>query len=186
MDGMSVSSQQLYERLGLASVPMLVDVRHEDALGADEAMIIGAVRPPETIARWQHALPKGRGVVVHCVHGYEVSQGVAGALKTAGTKAAYLEGGIADWKAQDLPTRRMRDASEKQTGHPRTSKDRPDRLSMADQALRQSRGGLHLRSPTDVAKVAADVGGTPYDIKGVEFGSNRSPTSFTSPWASPA
>jgi rhodanese-related sulfurtransferase len=76
---------------------VLVDVRREDAFGADEAMIIGTVRrSPENIARRQHALPKGRDVVVHCIHGHEVSQGVAGALQKGGTKAAYLEGGIAD------------------------------------------------------------------------------------------
>jgi rhodanese-related sulfurtransferase len=112
MDGKSISFQQLYERSGSASAPVLGDVRREDAFGADEAMIIGAVRrSPETMARWQCVLPKGRDVVVYCVHGDEVSHGVAGALQTAGTKAAYLEGGIADWRAHDLPTRRKRDAS---------------------------------------------------------------------------
>src|SRR5215469_15244601 len=101
------------KRLGSASAPILVDVRREDAFGADEAMIIGAVRrSPESITRWQHVLPKGRDVVVYCVHGHDVSQGVAGALQKAGTKAAYLQGGIGDWKAQDLPTRLKRDAFE--------------------------------------------------------------------------
>ena len=82
MDGNSVSSQHLYERLGSASAPVLVDVRREDAFAADDAMIIGAVRrSPDTIARWQNVLPKGRGVVVYCMHGHEVSQDIAGALQ---------------------------------------------------------------------------------------------------------
>ena len=46
MDGRSVSSKQLYERLGLASAPFLVDVRRADAFGADDVMIIGAMRGP--------------------------------------------------------------------------------------------------------------------------------------------
>jgi rhodanese-related sulfurtransferase len=171
MDGHSVSSQQLYERLGSASAPLLIDTRREDAFSADEAMIIGAVRrSPETIADWQSASPKGRDVVVYCVHGNEISQGVAGALQRAGTKAAYLEGGIADWKARHLPTRRKRDASENKwvtREHPKI-----DRIAcpwLISRFVNPEANFIYV-PPTDVAKVAADVGGTPYDIKGVEFG----------------
>ena len=112
MDGTSVSSQELYARLGTAAAPVLVDVRRAEAFGADQAVIIGAIhRPPESVSEWRAALPKNRDVVVYCVHGHEVSQGVAKALQNAGIKAAYLEGGIAGWKEQGLPTRRKRDAS---------------------------------------------------------------------------
>ncbi|MBO0759139.1 MAG: chromate resistance protein [Bradyrhizobiaceae bacterium] len=171
MDRKSISSQQLYERLGLASAPVLVDVRREDEFGADEAMIIGAVRrSPETFAHRPYVLPKGRDVVVYCVHGHEVSQGVAGALQEAGTKAAYLEGGIADWKAQDLPTRRKRDASENKwvtREHPKI-----DRIAcpwLISRFINPEADFMYV-PPADVVKVAADLDGTPYDIKGVEFG----------------
>jgi rhodanese-related sulfurtransferase len=171
MDSKSISSQQLYERLGSASAPVLVDVRREDAFAADEAMIIGAVRrSPETIARWQYVLPKGSDIIVYCVHGHEVSQGVARTLQRAGTKTAYLEGGIADWKAQDLPTRRKRDPSENTW----VTRERPkiDRIAcpwLISRFVNPEADFIYV-PPTEVARVAADVGGTPYDIKGIEFG----------------
>jgi rhodanese-related sulfurtransferase len=171
MDGRSISSQQLYERLGSASAPVLIDARREDAFGADEAIIIGAVRrSPETIERWQYGLPKGRDVVAYCVDGHEVSQGVADALQKAGTKAAYLEGGIADWQAKNLPIRRKRDASENKwvpREHPKI-----DRIAcpwLISRFINPEAEFIYVPS-TDVAKVAVDVGGTAYDIKGVEFG----------------
>jgi len=171
MDGNSISSQRLYERLGSASAPVLIDVRREEAFAAGDAMIIGAVRrSPETIARWQNVLPKGRDVIVYCVHGHELSQGIAGALQKAGTKAAYLQGGIVDWKAQNLPTRRKRDASENKwvtREHPKI-----DRIAcpwLISRFVNPEADFIYV-PPSEVTKVAADVGGTPYDVKGVEFG----------------
>ena len=169
MDG--VSSQQLYARLGTAAAPALVDVRRAEAFGADQAVIIGAIhRPPESVSDWRAELAKNRDVVVYCVHGREVSQGIAKALQNAGIKAAYLEGGIAGWKEQGLPTRRKRDASENKwvtREHPKI-----DRIACPWLVSRFVNPGAEFIyvPPIDVAKVAADVGGTPYDIKGVEFG----------------
>jgi len=171
MDGTSVSSQELYVRLGTAAAPVLVDVRRAEAFGADQAMIIGAIhRPPEAVADWLADLPKNREVLVYCVHGHDVSQGVATALQNAGIKATYLEGGIASWKEQHLPTRRKRDASENKwvtREHPKI-----DRIACPWLISRFVNPGAEFIyvSPNDVAKVATDVGGTAYDIKGVEFG----------------
>ena len=41
MDGQAqpISSQQLYEHLGTASAPVLVDVRRQDAFGTDDRLI---------------------------------------------------------------------------------------------------------------------------------------------------
>ena len=36
MDGMSLSSKELYARLGTAAAPVLVDVRRAEAFGADK------------------------------------------------------------------------------------------------------------------------------------------------------
>jgi rhodanese-related sulfurtransferase len=171
MDGTSVSSQELYARLGAAAAPVLMDVRRAEAFGADDAVIIGAMhRPPESVSDWRADLPKNRQVVVYCVHGHDVSQGVAKVLQSAGIKAAYLEGGIAGWKERQLPTRRKRDASENKwvtREHPKI-----DRIACPWLISRFVNPGAEFIyvSPNDVAKVAADVGGTAYDIEGVEFG----------------
>src|SRR5262245_51852333 len=111
MDGNahSISSNDLYARLGTANAPMLVDVRRAQAFDDDDRLIIGSARRlPEEAAAWSDALPVGRDVVVYCVHGHQVSQGAAATLRDSGVRAAYLEGGIAGWKEQKLPTRRKR------------------------------------------------------------------------------
>jgi rhodanese-related sulfurtransferase len=116
MDGnlTSVSPGDLYTRPGTALAPMLVDVRRQEALSADNKLIIGAChRPPEDVSRWLNELPVGRAVVAYCGHGRQTSQGVTASLNAAGIKAAYLEGGVTAWNAKNLPTRRKLDAGEK-------------------------------------------------------------------------
>lgn len=65
-------------------------------------MISGALRrDPEAVAAWAAELPRAESVVVYCVHGHEVSQGIARALAERGIAAQYLEGGIEEgWKAR--------------------------------------------------------------------------------------
>ena len=95
MDGQaqSISSQQLYQHLGTASAPILVDVRRQDAFGNDDRLIIGAWRrPPEEVERWREEFSTSRPIVTYCNHGREVSQGVGEALRRAGVDAVYLEG----------------------------------------------------------------------------------------------
>src|SRR5712671_902866 len=115
MDGNThlVSPTDLYAHLGTASAPLLIDVRRNDAFNTDDTMIIGALRRlPEDVEHWQKELPQDRPVVAYCVHGHEVSQGVATSLQGAGLNAGYLQAGITGWKESQLPTRRKRDASE--------------------------------------------------------------------------
>jgi rhodanese-related sulfurtransferase len=166
-----ISHDDLYARLGTSAAPLLIDVRKSEAFNADDRLIVGAsYRPPQDVARWQSALPAGRAVVAYCVHGHEVSQGVASALQKAGMTARYLEGGIADWKDAQLPTRRKRDATENKwvtREHPKI-----DRIAcpwLISRFVVPDAEFIYV-PPNDVAKVAGEVGGTPYDIKNVEFG----------------
>src|SRR5215217_1839298 len=108
MDGApSISTHDLYGRLGTASAPLLFDVRRWVSFDADDRLIIGAIhRAAEDVEQWQEEIQPGRSVVAYCTHGHEVSESVAAALGQAGVQAAYLEGGIAHWKEQGLPTRR--------------------------------------------------------------------------------
>jgi rhodanese-related sulfurtransferase len=173
MDGQaqSISSQQLYERLGTASAPILVDVRRQDAFGNDDRLIIGALhRPPEEVERWRKEFSASRPIVAYCSHGREVSQGVAAALRGSGVEAVYLEGGIGGWKELQLPTRRRRDASENKwvtREHPKI-----DRIAcpwLISRFIKPDAEFIYVPA-NEVANVAASVRGTPYDIKGVEFG----------------
>src|SRR5215216_6242193 len=77
MDGApSISTHDLYGRLGTASAPLLFDVRRWVSFDADDRLIIGAIhRAAEDVEQWQEEIQPGRPVVAYCTHGHEVSQG---------------------------------------------------------------------------------------------------------------
>jgi rhodanese-related sulfurtransferase len=171
VNALPVSAEDLYARLGTAKAPLLIDVRRREAFDADKSLIIGAARRlPDDVSKWRNALPAGKPIVAYCVHGHEVSQGVASTLRGAGMAASYLEGGIAAWNDRKLPTRRRRDASENKwvtREHPKI-----DRIAcpwLISRFVNPDAEFIYVPA-SDVAKTAADVGGTPYDINDVEFG----------------
>jgi rhodanese-related sulfurtransferase len=173
MDGntQSISSSDLYARLGRASAPVLLDVRRDQAFNDDGALIISALRrSPGEVERWSRDLIAGRPVVAYCVHGHEVSQGVAASLRHAGLDAAFLEGGIAGWKESGLPTRKNLGTIEAKwvtREHPKI-----DRIAcpwLISRFINPLAAFLYV--PADqVVAVAKQEAATPYDIKGVQFG----------------
>lgn len=76
-----------------SAVVRIIDVRKEPALRESGRLISGAEwRHPLEVDRWA---PDVDGpVVVYCVHGHEVSQGVAAYLRARGIDARYLDGGF--------------------------------------------------------------------------------------------
>jgi len=173
MDGKAqlISSSDLYARLGTASAPLLLDVRRDQAFTEDGGLIIGALRrSPGNVERWSKDLIAGRPVVAYCVHGHEVSQGVAESLRQAGLDAAYLEGGIAGWRERGLPTRKNLGPVEAKwvtREHPKI-----DRIAcpwLISRFVNPLAAFLYV--PADqVITVAKQEDATPYDIKGVTFG----------------
>jgi hypothetical protein len=119
---------------------------------------------------WCKGLPAGRPVVAYCVHGHEVSQGVAARLQQAGIKATYLDGGIAAWKETGLPTRKKLGPAESKwvtREHPKI-----DRIAcpwLVSRFINPLAEFIYV-PPGNVVKVARDLGGTPYDIDHAEFG----------------
>jgi len=168
----SISPADLYAKLGTALAPAVVDVRRPADFANADALIVSAFHcDPDEVAQWAKDLPKGRSVVVYCVHGRQVSQGAAAALRAAGHDVAYLDGGIAGWIEQGLPTRRHMGG-----GAPAkwVTREHPkiDRIAcpwLISRFVNPDAEFIYVPA-NDVAKTAADVGGTPYDIKGVEFG----------------
>ncbi len=91
----SMTVDQLNQLIGTPECPVIVDVRREKAFDESDRMIATAEwRDHERAAEWAADLPDGAAVVVYCVHGREVSQGAAAALRSAGVDAVFLEGGI--------------------------------------------------------------------------------------------
>src|SRR5215813_12699061 len=108
MDGkLSISPLDLYAAIGTAMAPTIIDVRRDAAFDADDRMLVSARHhQPTEIEKWGRQLSATRPVVVHCVHGHEVSQNAAAALRGAGIDARYLEGGITSWTELGLPLRK--------------------------------------------------------------------------------
>lgn len=98
----SISAPELQSAVHSDEPPLIIDVRRLPAFKAATELIAGALRrDPEAVGAWAKALPTASTVVAYCVHGHEVSQGVARALNELGIKAYYLEGGIEEgWKAR--------------------------------------------------------------------------------------
>jgi rhodanese-related sulfurtransferase len=175
----SLSPQSLYRALGTAASPRIIDVRRQPAFAADDGQIAGAIRrEPESVATWLGDLPSDRPVVVYCVHGHEVSQGVAAALTEAGRDARYLAGGIAAWREAQLPTMRKARAA------PGTwvTRERPtiDRIAcpwLVSRFIDPEARFLYVAAAS-VGETAARTGATPYDVGGAEFGHHGEYCSF--------
>jgi rhodanese-related sulfurtransferase len=98
----SLSALELRLRLEDDKAPIVIDVRRQAAFTASTDMLRGALRrDPEQVDAWAKSLPQAESVVVYCVHGHEVSQRAAAALRQAGVSARYLEHGLEGWKESD-------------------------------------------------------------------------------------
>ncbi|WP_374685082.1 rhodanese-like domain-containing protein [Rhizobacter sp. J219] len=100
----SVSVENLRELLASPAPPIVIDVRRQQAFADSPATIPGSLRRlPESVESWASELPTDGQIVVYCVHGHQVSQGVVSRLQQIGLRAAFLEGGIEHWKSHGGP-----------------------------------------------------------------------------------
>jgi len=142
--------------------PLVIDVRKNPAFFAAPDMIRGALRrDPEKLEDWRRTLPAGAEVVVYCVHGHEVSQGVAKALG-----GRYLEGGIEHWNGE---------REKKPAGAPTrwVTRERPkiDRIAcpwLIRRFIDADAEFLYVPA-ADVLQVAKERSAVPYDVPDVEF-----------------
>jgi rhodanese-related sulfurtransferase len=163
----SISPDALYARLGSEAAPIVIDVRR-DADFANAATLVADAfhRSPDAVEQWRTDLPSGRQIVTYCIHGREVSQGVAAALRLMGVEANFLEGGIANWTEKGLPTRRNIGATPSKwvtREHPKI-----DRIACPWLIRRfVDPNAEFIYVPKDqVLAVAQQMGGIPYDIDG--------------------
>jgi len=78
----------------------LIDVRRAADRDASSEQLPGATwHDPEKLAEWAKSLPRDKHIVLYCVRGGSVSNGVVDALHAAGLNACFIEGGIEGWKA---------------------------------------------------------------------------------------
>lgn len=80
----------------LAPDALVLDVRRKATYDASSEIIAGAIwKDPSQVEQWMTELSSEQNIIVYCVHGHEVSNGVLDHLHAAGfTKARLLAGGI--------------------------------------------------------------------------------------------
>lgn len=78
----------------------VIDVRRAADRDASSERIPGATwHDPERLATWAKGLPRDQPIVLYCVRGGSVSNGVVDALRAEGLDACFVEGGLEGWKA---------------------------------------------------------------------------------------
>jgi rhodanese-related sulfurtransferase len=165
-----ISAQELYIQLGTVAAPAVLDARKRDDFDADDRLIVGAVRCEiDANHGWRNSVPAGQSVVVYCAHGGEVSQTAASELQRAGIDAAFLDGGMAAWRAQNLPTRKkVRIPTNKWVTRERPKIDRIACPWLIRRFIDPGAEFVYVPA-AEVIATAEKAGAIPYDIEGVEF-----------------
>lgn len=149
--------------------PQLLDVRRDEAFAADGMSLPRALRrDPEAMASWAGALEPHRPIIVACVHGHSVSQGVAAALAARGLDARYLAGGIEGWRALGLPMDPKPAAPSVWVTRARPKVDRVACPWFLRRFMDPDARVLFV-PPDRVAAVAEATGGTAFDIPGAPY-----------------
>lgn len=94
-----ISSETLKTRMEAGEDIVLLDVRKPEAYRASGLAMPGAGwRDPFSVTEWASEISGNTSVVVYCVHGHEVSQGVGKILQAGGADVRVLEGGFEGWR----------------------------------------------------------------------------------------
>ena len=170
----SISKAELQASFRSGSSPLVIDVRKSERFRASPYVIKGALRrDPLAAEQWKRTLPAAASVVVYCVHGHEVSQGVAKALG-----GRYLEGGIEHWKEDGGELfAKPADASTRWVTRERPKIDRIACPWLIRRFVDPEAEFLYV--PTaDVRTVAQQKSAIAYDIPDVEFSHEGERCSF--------
>jgi rhodanese-related sulfurtransferase len=167
----AITPAALTRSLSSSRPPLVIDVRRNERFFESTSMIDGALhRDPARVEEWKRSLPANAEIVVYCVHGHEVSQGVAKALG-----ARYLQGGMEAWEGSRFA---------KPAGGPTrwVTRERPkiDRIAcpwLIRRFIDPAAEFLYVPA-ADVKKTAAERGAVPYDIADVHFSHEGERCSF--------
>lgn len=183
-DETNLSPQELFERIGTAGAPVILDTRTDDDFAADPRLIPAAVRRPGLkAAEWARDYA-GHDVVVYCDRGLKISQGAAAWLRHAGARAASLASGFQAWRAAGLPLVPEekippRDA-EGRTVWVTRQRPKVDRIACPWLIRRfvDPCAVFLFVAPEEVAAVADRFGATPFDIESVSWSHRGERCSF--------
>ncbi|MDO1449616.1 thiosulfate sulfurtransferase GlpE [Rhodocytophaga aerolata] len=95
----TITTHELQELIKKRSKVRILDVRLKKDFQADPQLLPTATwLDPTNVEEWAKVLPKDSLIVVYCVHGHKVSQGVTNRLLELGYPVQLLSGGIEAWK----------------------------------------------------------------------------------------
>lgn len=175
-----ISPQKLIQARNSSAAPLLIDVRRETAFRSAPDMAAGALRrDPATVETWADELPAAASIVVYCVHGHEVSQNVAKALRNRGLNAQFVEDGIEEGlraAGGELMTKPV-DAGTRWITRERPKVDRIACPWLISRFLDHDAEFLYVPA-ADVKKIAAEKGAIPYDVADVMFSHEGARCSF--------
>jgi len=173
----SITAIELKSALAGRQPPLVIDVRRPPAFHAAPDMAAGALRrDPGAVAGWAKTLPRAASIVTYCVHGHEVSQNAAKALREIGISARFLEGGLEEgWKAAGGGVvSKPKDAATRWVTRERPKIDRIACPWLIRRFIDANAVFLFVM-PSEVTAVAERFKATPFDIEGV-FWSHRGET----------
>ena len=176
----AINSSELQSALAGEHSPLVIDVRKNDAFRATCDLMAGALRRnPELVISWAKEIPPASAVVVYCVHGHAVSQGVAQVLRAAGVSARYLTGGIEDgWKpAGGNLMNKAGNASTRWVTHERPKIDRIACPWLIARFIDPEAEFLYVPAG-NVLNTARESAAIPYDIPDVPFSHDGELCSF--------
>ena len=172
----AMSPSTLAGLLGTPRAPRLLDVRRREVFEGARRMIPGARwRDPAGLDEWKGEVAPGEEWLVYCVHGHNVSDMVASALRVRGVRARVLAGGIEAWRqAGGATVTRTALPGGGESGPTRwVTRERPkiDRLACPWLIRRfvDPQAEIHYVATDSVRAVAEEIGGVPFDIPAVEF-----------------
>ena len=175
---LSISVDQLARLVGTPGAPVLLDVRPEDAVNADQHLIPASRH--HTLEEIEGLAPglagQGRPVVVICQHGGPRSHGAAALLRQLGVGAEVLDGGFEAWrqKRQGVVPMALAGGPRGRTLWVTRARPKIDRIAcpwLIRRFVDPEARFLYV-PPSEVAAVADKFGAMPFDVEGA-YGSHR-------------
>ena len=181
----SISPPDLWSLIGSAQAPQIIDARRREFYDTSDGVVPTAVwRDLAALPQWAADLERQRPVVLACKLNKEMSQTAAAQLRADGFDARVLADGYAGWSAAGLPlvdrTALERFAGKRPSLWVTRRRPKIDRVACPWLIRRfiDAEARILFVDPPHVQAVAAECGGTPFDIPDVELSHEGERCSF--------
>lgn len=182
----TISPEQLIPLIGTEACPTIVDVRRAETFRSAPTRIAASVwRDHRKTNEWHTSIPAGKGLVVYCTHGHNVSALATACLAEAGADVALLEGGIEAFAGAGgilVKTDSPGVDATSVGGSVWVTRERPkiDRIACPWLIRRfiDPFAAILFVAPEWVRDVADELGATPFDVEGVHYSHRGETCSF--------